>query len=92
MGVTDLIALGFVVIFGSATIVTVARIAAKWHREAHGSPEIDTAHEERIARLEQAVEALTVDSGRLIEGPRYLSQLLTERSAAGQPVARIDRA
>lgn len=92
MGVTDVIALAFVVICGSATIVTVARIVARWHREGHGSSESVTAHEERIARLEQAVEALTVDSGRLIEGQRYLSQLLTERSAAAQPVGRIDRA
>jgi hypothetical protein len=92
MGVIDLIALGFVVVAGSTTIVTVARIAARWHREAHGSPESVTAHEERIARLEQAVEALTVDSGRLIEGQRYLSQLLTERSGSAQPVGRIDRA
>jgi hypothetical protein len=74
----------------AVTVVTVARIAAKWHRG--GSSDELAAHEERLARLEQAVEALTVDSGRLIEGQRFLSQLLTERSAAAQPVGRIDRA
>jgi hypothetical protein len=42
--------------------------------------------------LEHAVEALTVDSGRLIDGQRFPSQLLAERSGAAQPVGRIDRA
>lgn len=74
----------------SVTVITVARIAAKWHRG--GSSEDLEAHEERIARLEHAVDALTVDSARLIDGQRFMSQLLTERPAAGQPAASADRA
>jgi hypothetical protein len=73
----------------SWTIVTVARLAAKWHRG--GSSDEVAALEERIARVEHAVEALTVDSGRLIDGQRFLSQLLAERSGAAQPAGRIDR-
>jgi hypothetical protein len=72
------------------TIVNVTRIIVNRHRA--GSPQDGAAFEERIARLEHAVEALTVDSGRLIDGQRVLSQLLAERSGAAQPVGRIDRA
>lgn len=74
----------------SFTVVTVARLIANRHRR--GSPDEVGALEERMARVEQALEALTVDSNRLIDGQRYLSQLLTDRSGAAQPVGRIDRA
>ena len=71
-------------------IVSVARIFA--NRPRGESSEDVAALEERMARVEQAVEALSVDSNRLIDGQRYLSQLLTERSGAAQRVDRIDRA
>jgi hypothetical protein len=92
MGTTEVFALGLFLAATSWTIVTVARLIANRHRG--GSSEELAAHEERLARLEQAVEALTVDSGRLIDGQRFLSQLLAERSGGGaaQPVGRIDRA
>ena len=82
--------LGFVVAAASWTIVTVARLIANRHRG--GSSQDVAAFEERIARLEHAVEALTVDSNRLIDGQRFMSQLLAERPAAGQPAGRVDRA
>lgn len=74
----------------TVVIVSVARIFA--NRQRGGSPQEVAALEERMARVEQAVASLTVDSNRLIDGQRYLSQLLAERSAAAQPVGRIDRA
>jgi hypothetical protein len=70
------------------TIITVARLFANRHRV--GSSDEVVALEERVARLEHTVEALAVDSDRLIDGQRFLSQLLTDRSAAAQPVARIN--
>jgi hypothetical protein len=84
-----IVALGFFAA-ASFTIVTVARLIANRHRG--GSSEEVAALDERVARLEQTVEALAVDSGRLIEGQRFLSQLLAERSGAAQPAGRIDRA
>jgi hypothetical protein len=74
----------------SFTIITVARLIA--NRRRGGSSEEVAALEDRVARLEHTVEALAVDSDRLIDAQRFLSQLLTERSAAAQPVGRIDRA
>jgi hypothetical protein len=71
-------------------IVSVARIFA--NRPRGESSEDVAALEDRMARVEQTVEALAVDSNRLIDGQRYLSQLLTDRSGAAQPVGRIDRA
>jgi hypothetical protein len=70
------------------TIIVVARLVFNRHRG--GSSDEVVALEERVARLEHTVEALAVDSDRLIDGQRFLSQLLTERSAAAQPVGRID--
>lgn len=77
---------------GSVTLVTIAKTIGKVviaRRISGSAPEGVTALEERVARLEHTVEALTVDSDRLIDGQRFLSQLLTEKSnAAPQTVAR----
>lgn len=78
------------IIATTVIIISVARLFANRHRR--GSPDDVAALEERMTRVEQVVEALSVDSNRLIDGQRHLSQLLTERSAAPQPVGRIDRA
>jgi hypothetical protein len=86
--VTAIVLLSIIAI--TIMVASVARVFANRHRG--GSPEEVAELQERMARVEQAVEALTVDSNRLIDGQRYLSQLLTERSGAAQPVGRIDRA
>jgi hypothetical protein len=90
MGVTEVIALGFVLAAASFTVISVARLVVKLYG---GRPsEESAALEERVARLEHAVETLTVDAGRLIDGQRFLSQLLAERSGVGQPPGPRDRA
>lgn len=83
-----IIALGFFAA-ASYTFIRIAQILA--NRNRGGSPDEMAAIKERIAQLEHAVEGLTVDSGRLIDGQRFLSQLLTERSGAAQPVGRAAR-
>lgn len=58
------------------------------HREkmaAFGSRSgTDPALEERLARIEEAVETIAVEVERLGEGQRFVSKLLAERSALEQ--------
>jgi hypothetical protein len=93
VGHQEITFLALAAIMGTALTTSCVAIArALANRNRGGSSDELAAHEERLTRVEQAVEALTVDSNRLIDGQRYLSQLLTERSAASQPVGRIDHA
>ena len=43
--------------------------------------------DERLRRIEQAVEAMAVEVERVSEGQRFVTKLLAERSVAGPPAA-----
>jgi hypothetical protein len=45
--------------------------------------------EDRIARLEQAVEAIAIEVERISEGQRFTTKLLSERVAAEQARASV---
>jgi len=69
---------------GAYTITTVARIIFR-SRDGHA---INTAAiEERLARLEATVEGLSVETNRVVEGHRFLTQLMGDRQ--GQQPGRI---
>ncbi|MGH9885479.1 MAG: hypothetical protein ACREBE_08110 [bacterium] len=44
----------------------------------------DAIPQERLLRLEQAMEAIAIEIERIAEGQRFVTKLLTERSQAGQ--------
>lgn len=51
-------------------------------RRQEGTPvptPLDSARDERLARLEHAVEAVAVEVERISEGQRFVTRLLTER-------------
>ena len=62
---------------------TVGRVAIAWRS---GKTVHDPATEERIARLESAVESLTGEQQRLLEGQRFFTQLMANRPQ-GEPAA-----
>jgi len=63
------------------TVVSVARLFVKWRLAVRGHGPGAAALEERLARLETAVESLTVETGRLADGHRFFTQLLVNRPA-----------
>lgn len=75
-----LIAFGF---FGTVaiTVTSIARAAvahAKEGRLEKGSPSPGT--DARLARIEQAVEAIALEVERISEGQRFTTKLLSEQS------------
>ena len=83
-----IVALGF---FGTVTyIVRLLVLRAPWptfgEREAARSGLV--VDEDRMARLEQAVEAISLEVERISEGQRFTTKLLSERAAA-DPVRGI---
>jgi hypothetical protein len=63
------------------TVIVLARLFVQWRLSARGHGPAAGALEERLARLESAVEGLSVETGRLTEGHRFFTQLLVKRSA-----------
>jgi hypothetical protein len=83
-----------VLVFSS--ISTIVRSFFAWRgRAAVPGPQL-AALEQRLARLESVVETIGVDSQRLTDGQRFLTQLLADRApspaaASAAPPARAGR-
>ncbi|MEO6526481.1 MAG: hypothetical protein ABIP93_07645 [Gemmatimonadaceae bacterium] len=60
-------------------------VAIKETERRPGIPEQD----DRLARLEQAVEAIAIEVERISEGQRFTTKLLTERAAADKAHASL---
>ncbi len=64
----------------SGTIVSVVRTMAGRGRGA-GGPEL-RAMDARLARIEQAVDAIAIEVERVAEGQRFTAALLADRTSA----------
>jgi hypothetical protein len=65
------------------TIVSVARMWFSRATKSGGSPKTLAAIEERMGRMEQAIDAIAVEVERISEGQRFTTRLLAER--VGEP-------
>ena len=76
-----IVALGF---FTSLTyivrLITLGAVSYRKHDAPPGRGLV--VDEERMARLEQAVEAIALEVERISEGQRFTTKLLSERAAA----------
>jgi hypothetical protein len=75
--------IALVVVLGVVALVGI--IAWSRRRKGVGSAEL-SAINERLARMEQAIDAMAVETERISEGQRFTAKLLNER--AGQPAKR----
>jgi hypothetical protein len=80
------------VITGVMFMATVALIAAivvrLMDRRGDGDPRKVQRLEERVARLEGSIEAMSSEMERLSEGQRFMTKLLAERSPSATPASR----
>ena len=72
------------IIILSIVIPLVRALGRKWEREA-GRPELPSDVAQRLARIEQAVDAVAVEVERISEGQRFTTKLLAERGAGRAP-------
>jgi len=76
--------------FSMTALITVARLITRY-MEFRRRPALDTtALEERMARIEQIVEATSIEVERISEGQRFTTKLLSERAplAVAAPIVR----
>jgi hypothetical protein len=80
------------VITGVMFMATVALIAAivvrLMDRRGDGDPRKVQRLEERVARLEGSIEAMSSEMERLSEGQRFMTKLLAERSPGATQASR----
>jgi hypothetical protein len=86
-----LLALFGIVAITIITIITIARSWISWvsgnAKRANGSP--SPLADDRLARLEHAVDAIALEVERISEGQRFTTKLLSEQSRpAPTPVQR----
>lgn len=74
------------IIFGtmSTAVVQLARMRYKHLAERHRPPLGAAEGDERLQRLEQAVDAIAVEVERMSESQRFVTKLLAERLPPGQ--------
>jgi hypothetical protein len=80
------------VISGVMFLATVALIAAVvvrlMDRRGEGDPRRLQRLEERVARLEGTLESMSSEVERLAEGQRFMTKLLSERTAGASRESR----
>ena len=85
MNPNDTTAFVFLVV---GVVAIVALIVRARSRPAIGNPELAKLNE-RLARMEQAIDAMAVETERISEGQRFTTKLLSERGSADRlPVAQ----
>jgi len=73
------------IITGAVTLLLALRMRLR-AREKAGGPELKEIAE-RLARMEQAIDAMAIETERIAEGQRFTTKLLSERKADALPRA-----
>ena len=66
-------------------IPIVRAIARKWDRQSL-QPPMPTDTSERLERIEQAVEAMSIEVERIAEGQRFVTRMLSDKSQERVPL------
>ena len=66
----------------AVTVVTIARLVSKWLERRGQSIRSGDRSDERLSRIEQAVDAIAIEVERISEAQRFTTKLLAERNGA----------
>jgi hypothetical protein len=80
-----------VVVFGtiSGTVISLARMYYKRLEARDRAQALSGDAEDRLARMEQAIDAIAVEVERLAESQRFTTRLLTDRLGDGPALPGI---
>jgi hypothetical protein len=82
-----LVPLGFfAMVVGLALGVPLVRAKIRRDERQHALPMRDPQADERLARIEAAVESMAIEVERISEGQRFTTKLLSERANAAAQV------
>jgi len=78
----EVIMLGIVCAAGVTIVRTIASTILRLREQNHRLPETPASHisDDRIARIEAAVESIAIEVERISEGQRFTTKLLSDQS------------
>ena len=79
MGPEKLVFLVPITFFVCATVIVLAKIKAKSESGRIADPRLDEMAA-RLERIEQAIDAVAVETERISEGQRFTTKLLSDRA------------
>lgn len=82
MGPSPVLVVGMVGVMGiiSLTVTRIVTLFVNRNRGGISTPQIQQM-DDRLSRIEQAIDAMAVEVERISEGQRFTTKLLSERSA-----------
>ncbi|HUO51013.1 MAG TPA: hypothetical protein VMT93_00710 [Gemmatimonadaceae bacterium] len=72
-----------ITLFVCVTVIVLAAMSRRGRSAAIASPRLDEIAQ-RLERMEQAIDAMAVETERIAEGQRFTTKLLSERAPAGR--------
>jgi hypothetical protein len=85
----EVAALGFASIISGTIIIVVAIRAWAARGRAKGQAELPKGLDQRLERIEQAVDAIAIEVERISEGQRFTTKLLSDRAGEAQQARRL---
>jgi hypothetical protein len=85
----EVFALGFASIIGGTIIVVYALRVWSLRGRAKGPAELPRGVDQRLERIEQAVDAIAIEVERISEGQRFTTKLLADRANEAQQSRRL---
>ncbi len=82
------LAIGVLLILASTTIIITKMILGRGRWSGPSQKHIE-ALEERLTRIEQAIDSIAIETERISEGQRFTTKLLADRAQASDPAAPL---
>ena len=82
-----------VIVLGTTamTVVTVVRMSFRYLEKKHRYAQVPAVSDDRMLRLEQAVDAIAIEVERMSESQRFVTKILAERLPNGQTPSSLSR-
>ena len=82
-----------VIVLGTTamTVVTVVRMSFRYLEKKHRYAQVPAVSDDRMLRLEQAVDAIAIEVERMSESQRFVTKILAERLPNGQTPSSLFR-
>jgi hypothetical protein len=78
------------IVFGT-TAATILSLAKMRMRGSEKRAELDPGMDERLYRIEQAVDAMAIEIERMAESQRFTTKILAERLPSAEALPGIER-
>ena len=73
------------------TVITVVRMSFRYLERKQRHAQLPPMSDDRMLRLEQAVDAIAIEVERMSESQRFVTKILAERLPSGQPSSSLSR-